>query len=191
MPMWKRWNRVLLCALLAGCATQPPSDRSSPEERGDLEVKYHYALEAMRQGDLAGAEPQLQALTREQPRLAGPWLNLCIVYSETGRLEKALEACRQALRQNGAMNQARNLMGILYRRMGRFQEARESYRMALQQDPEYADAHYNLGILFDLYLQDNRLAIQHYERYLELTGNSDKRVKRWISQLNKELNKSR
>lgn len=193
MPMLKRWNRALLCALLlTGCATQPPADRSVPEKRsGDQQVKYHYALEAMKQGDLKGAEAQLLALTRKQPRLAGPWLNLCIVYSETGRQEAAQKACQQALQHNGAMNQARNQLGIVYRRMGRFQDARQIYQMALQQDPEYADVHYNLGVLFDLYLQDNRLAIQHYQRFLELTGNSDKKVKRWIAQLNKELNKSR
>ncbi len=194
MSMSKHWSRILLSGalLLSGCAGTPPPGRETPQARpSDYRVKYHYALEAMKQGQLERAETQLQLLTREQPQFAGPWLNLCIIYSETGRLERAQQACQQALKRNSRMNQARNQLGIVYRRMGRFQDARRIYQMALQQEPDNADVNYNLGVLFDLYLQDNGLAIQHYQRYLELTGNRDKKVKRWIAQLNKELNKSR
>ncbi len=195
MPILKRFSKTTLFGavlLAAGCATSPPLERSSSrEEPSDYQVKYHDALEAMKQGQLENAEPQMLALTREHPRFAGPWFNLCIIYTKTGRFAEAEKSCQQALKQNGEMNQARNQLGIVYRKQGRFGEARRIYRMALQQDPEYAQVHYNLGVLFDLYLQDNTLAIQHYQRYLDLTGDKDKKVKRWISQLNKELNKSR
>jgi len=195
MPISKQFSRAALFSVMmlaAGCATSPPAGRS-PSAAGpsDYQVKYHYALEAMKQGQLESAEPQMRALTREHPRFAGPWLNLCIIYTETARLTEAEKVCQLALKQNGKMNQARNQLGIVYRKLGRFEDARRIYQMALQQEPEYAQVHYNLGVLFDLYLQDNTLAIQHYQRYLDLTGDKDKKVKRWISQLNKELNKSR
>ncbi len=194
MPILKHFNKTVLfgIALLAGCATSPPVERGTSQPRSsDYQVKYHYALEAMKQGQLESAEPQMKMLTREHPQFAGPWLNLCIIYSETARLAEAEKACQQALKQNGKMNQVRNQLGIVYRKQGRFEDARRIYEMALQQNPESARIHYNLGVLHDLYLQNNDLAIRHYQRYLDLTGNKEKKVKRWISQLNKELNKSR
>jgi len=194
MHILKHFNKIVLfgVVLLAGCATSPPAERGTSQPRSsDYKVKYHYALEAMKQGQLENAEPQMLALTREHPQFAGPWLNLCIIYSKTARFADAETACQQALKRNGKMNQARNQLGIVYRKQGRFEDAQSIDQLALQQDPEYARTHYNLGILFDLYLQNNDLAIKHYQRYLDLTGNKDKKVKRWISQLNKELNKSR
>ncbi len=194
MPILKHFNKTALLGvvILAGCATPPPVEHGTSQPRSsDYQVKYHYALEAMKQEQLESAEPQMLALTREYPQFAGPWLNLCIIYSKTARFPEAENACQQALKQNGKMNAARNQLGIVYRNQGRFEDARNIYQMALQQNPEYARAHYNLGVLFDLYLQNNDLAIRHYQRYLDLTGNKDKKVKRWISQLNKELNKSR
>jgi len=192
--MWKPCGRGLLltAVLLAGCASPPPVEHGASRERpADQEVKYHYALEAMKQGHAEEAETLLTQLTREHPELAGPWVNLCIIYTAQERLGEAEKACQRALRNNDRLNAARNQLGIVYRKQGRFQDARRIYQMALQQDPRDAQVCYNLGVLFDLYLQDNELAIQYYQRYLELTGNRDKKVKRWIAQLNKELNKSR
>ncbi len=194
MPMWKPCSRTLwlVAMLLAGCASPPSVERDASRERpADQQVKYHYALEAMKQGQLKEAESRLALLTREHPELAGPWANLCIVYTREERLEEAEKACRQALQRNDELNSVRNQLGIIYRKLGRFQDAQRIYQAALQQDPSDAKVYYNLGVLFDLYLQDNELAIQYYQRYLELTGNRDKKVKRWIAQLDKELNKSR
>ncbi len=191
MPISKAFSKIVLFSallLVASCATSPSGERSASEpQSSDHQVKYHYALEAMKQGQLESAEPQMLALTRQHPHFAGPWLNLCIIYTETARFTEAEKACQQSLKQNGKMNPARNQLGIVYRRQGRFEDARRIYQMALQQNPEYAQVHYNLGVLFDLYLQDRDLAIEHYQRHLDLTGNKDKKVKRWISQLNKEL----
>ncbi len=195
MPMLKHFSRTALFGMaiaVAGCATSPPGERHvSQPSTSDYQVKYHYAIEAMKQGHPESAEPQLQLLTREHPRFAGPWINLCIIYSDSGRLSEAEQACQQALKNDGKMNQARNQLGIVYRKQGRFDDARRIYQMALQQDPDDARVHYNFGVLYDLYLQENEIAVQHYQRYLDLTGNRDKKVRRWIGQLKKELNKSR
>ncbi len=188
-PCGKGW--LLGVVLLAGCATPPMEPDSSRARPADQEVQFRHALEAMKQGRLQEAERPLLLLTRENPGLAGPWANLCIVYSKTERLEKAEEACREALRRNPELNAVRNQLGIVYRKQGRFQDARQIYQEALQRDPDDARVCYNLGVLFDLYLQDNEQAIRYYQRYLELTDHGDKKVKRWISQLNKELNKTR
>jgi len=192
--MLKMYSKVLLpgVVLLTGCATPSPVENSAIQtESSNYEMKYNYAIEFMKKDQLDKAEPQMAALTRDHPQFAGPWINLCIIYSEARRFSDAETACQQALKKNGKMNQARNQLGIIYRKQGRFEDARRIYQESLQQDSEYPQAHYNLGILFDLYLQDSELAIKHYQHYLDLAGNKDKKVKRWIRQLNKELNKSR
>ncbi|HRI18563.1 MAG TPA: hypothetical protein PL196_08585, partial [Burkholderiaceae bacterium] len=49
--------------------------------------------------------------------------------------------------------------------------------------PDYAAATLNLGILNDLYLGDNRRALELYERYLELSPAGDTQVSKWVVDL--------
>ena len=78
-------------------------------------------------------------------------------------------------------------LGLVYRRLGRFKEAEAAYMQALTADPAYAPAYLNLGVLCDLFLQDPQRALQSFEKYQELSGNSDKRVATWIAELKGRL----
>lgn len=49
------------------------------------------------------------------------------------------------------------------------------YQRALDKKPTLARAHLDLGLLFDTYKQDYVRAIYHYQRYLELQPDSEKR----------------
>ncbi|MGH8222819.1 MAG: tetratricopeptide repeat protein, partial [Woeseiaceae bacterium] len=79
-----------------------------------------------------------------------------------------------------------NQLGMLSRRKGEFEEAEAAYLKAVTADPEYALAHYNLGVLNELYLQRLDVALQHFERYQELSG-EDEQVTKWIADLKRRI----
>jgi tetratricopeptide (TPR) repeat protein len=177
--------------LVAGCATT--SDRSSAQASAEvspaLESQYRQALAAMKTKQWKVAIPGLEAITRQNDRLSGPYLNLGIAYANTGDMDKAMAALQDAVERNPGNPLAYNQLGILYRRAGRFDEARQMYEHALQADPACADAHWNLGILQDIYLQQPGQALEHYERYRQLTGSDDPHLRLWIADLRQRTRK--
>ena len=79
----------------------------------------------------------------------------------------------------------------MLRQRGQFAQARKAYEKALGINAAYASAHLNLGILNDLYLQNLDTALQHYQRYQVLTGDSDKQVAKWIIDLERRVQASK
>jgi len=66
---------------------------------------------------------------------------------------------------------------------GKFDDARRQYRKALDADPDYALAHLNIAILYDLYLQEPKEALPHYQAYQQLLPAEDGVVAKWIIEL--------
>lgn len=178
---------VLLLSLwaFAGCTSTPESLSSSAEQITLPE--YREALSLMQEEQFQSAEPLLLELTRDHPELAGPWVNLGIVYTRVGRTEDAYSSLLQAIERNSKSAPAYNQLGILHRQAGRFEEAREAYQHALESVPDYSYAHLNLGVLYDLYLQQPAMALEHYQRYQELSQEEDRRVSLWITELERRL----
>ena len=65
------------------------------------------------------------------------------------------------------------------------------YEAALAVAPDDPDTHWNLGILHDLYLPDTGQALQHYERYRQLTGSDDRQLQAWIADLMQRIEGAR
>ena len=150
-----------------------------------VQDSYRQALDRMQAGQWPEARQLLEDMTAVQATLAGPWLNLGIVYTRLGEPDAAERAFRRAIENNPGNPVAYNQLGILYRRTARLDAARDTYNAALDTTPDDPDTHWNLGILHDVYLPDARLALYHYERYQQLTGSDDAQLMAWISELRK------
>ena len=57
------------------------------------------------------------------------------------------------------------------------------FQEALRLSPDDEDVHYNLGILFADHYDDPAQAIEHFQRYLELSQDGGERVRQWIQEL--------
>ncbi|HEY4732631.1 MAG TPA: tetratricopeptide repeat protein [Gammaproteobacteria bacterium] len=155
----------------------------TPDTAMLAQQEYELALEYLHSGHTKNAKQQLLVLTKDHPEFSGPYANLGILYFREGDINAAEQTLNQAVQVNPGNAMAYNQLGILYRHLGRFEDARQAYRHALDINPDYANAHLNMGILLDLYLQDGKQALQHYQRYLELRPNVDKQVSLWLDDL--------
>lgn len=148
---------------------------------------YDEALEALDRSDIVEAELRLEQFILEYPHFPGAYVNLAIVYEHDDRHDEALAALDQALAINPAHATANNQLGIVLRKQGKFAEAEQAYLRALETDPNYALAHHNLGVLLDLYLHRPAEALEHYQRYQELSVEPDAVVGRWIIDLQRRI----
>ena len=189
---------LLLVALAAGCATPSGGPRlDAPRQKAAAPVEapvspvlqqaYNRALAHVQAGRHKEAEQALLAMTKQAPELSGPYANLGVVYYRSGRTKEAIEALKRAIQVNPRRAVYYNELGIVYRQEGKFDDARRAYRKALDADPDYALAHLNIAILYDLYLQDPKEALPHYQRYQQLLPAEDGVVAKWIIELQRRL----
>jgi tetratricopeptide (TPR) repeat protein len=86
--------------------------------------------------------------TKSEPLNADARYNLGIANANLKRYDDAIEAFREALRNNSKYAEAWNNLGDTYRKLNRYKDAIESFRRALRTDPEYADPWNNLGVAY-------------------------------------------
>jgi len=185
-----------LMLLAGGCASLAPESgsgrtagtarpKAEPDApvRPELQSAYNRALSAMRAGQNRDAEAQLKALAAKAPELSGPYANLGLLYRRVGRNAESIAALERAIEINPRRAVYYNELGISYRQEGKFDLARRNYRKAIDIDEQYAPAHLNLAILLDLYLQEPKDALPHYQRYQALVPTEAETVKKWIIDL--------
>jgi len=149
-------------------------------------MQYAQALQLMKSGRDIDAELQLKDLVVGYPQLAGPQLNLGILYMRDSRLPEAEAAFKAALELKPNDAVAGNELGIVERRLGKFAEAEAAYQRTIAAEPNYAPAHLNLGVLYDLYLAQPQKALDEFERYIEIAG-ENKQVAGWVVELRKRV----
>lgn len=150
-----------------------------------VQKRYAQALELMKAEQYEQAIDILREVARSNENLSGPYVNLGIIYLKTGKMPEAEQASKRAIEINPHNPAAHNLLGMLQRQNGLFNEAEQSYQSALATYPDYLHAHLNLGILCDLYLHNIDCALRHYAKYLQLSGDEDKQVSKWLVDLRK------
>lgn len=170
---------------LGGCTTISTQMAVTTAPTAEIKTDYQHALESMQAEQWHTASEQLTQITTRQPSLSGPWVNLGITRTMLGDHTGAETAFKKAIDANSRTIEAYNQLGMLYRRHGRLDEAQFIYEEALRRDPDNSNIHWNLGILYDRYLSNPPRALQHYQRYRQLTGSDDPRLLAWIAGLEK------
>lgn len=190
---------MLLCTtfLLYACAYKSPDTRDDSAtksgrdvigSRAENQLKFDQGIDALAVKDYARAERIFRQLARDNPKLSGPFANLALIQFKQGDLSQARTLVGKAIALNPLQFQAYHLRAQIKLQQGEIHESREDYEKAIALYPDYLNAHYNLALLYDIYLQEIALAIEHYTIYLALLGKDDERTREWINHLKKTLN---
>ncbi|MCP4491437.1 MAG: tetratricopeptide repeat protein [Gammaproteobacteria bacterium] len=150
---------------------------------------YQEALEYISEGNRTNAIKKLQELIKFNASYPGAYINLGLLQIEENRVDEARQTLLIAIDNSHYDAIAYNHLGIIARRQGDYDQALNHYRIALAADPEYANAYLNLGILQDIYLDNSQQALVHFQRYQELSGSNDKKVERWIVDIQNRIKK--
>ncbi len=167
--------------------SEASAEEIAPEPVDFYQQFYAEAVASLKNGDTEQALELLIQVSTDAPDKPYIFTNLGLAYFKLEKLDLAEEAFQEAIIRSNKDAVAYNHLGILQRYKGQFEEARNQYQRALRIDSDYALAHLNLGILFDLYLQDLKLALQHYQRYQALIDKEDSQVAGWIVDIQRRL----
>ena len=79
-------------------------------------------------------------------------------------------------------------LGICYLRKNNYSGAADMFEKVISINPRDADAYYNLGALYETYLNNKKLAIKYYKKYLKFCRDKveKKRIKEWIKHLKEQ-----
>lgn len=171
----------------------PVSEASATEPVPEVEPVDFYqqfyieAVDSLKRGDTEQAIELLMQVSTDAPDKPYVFTNLGLAYFKLKKMDLAEQAFQEAISRSKKDAVAYNHLGILLRYKGQFEEARKRYQRAIAIDSNYAYAHLNLGILFDIYLQDLKMALQQYEKYQALIGEEDKQVAGWITDIQRRL----
>ena len=165
-----------------GVAIEGSSEADARQE------KYELGIEAMSVRDFSAARQIFSEFIRENSQMAGAYTNLALIHFENQEYDQALKLVERAIGLNNRQSQAYNLRAQLLIFSGEVLDARDDYLKAIELNPQYTNAQYNLALLYDLYLQDVRLALQHYEIYMSLISQPDETTQSWIEHLKRTLN---
>ncbi len=174
---------ILSAVLLSACLATTAEKRNDAPVAPQAQATYQRAVIAMKTGQTKRAFRLFNSISKKYPRFAGPQLNIGLMHLQKNRLKKAEAAFKQAIHINRDNAVGHNLLGVVYRRSGKFIEAKEAYEKALSKNSKYANAHLNLGILYDLYMDDLKRALHHYEQYQKFSAHADAKVAKWILDL--------
>ena len=188
---------LLISIVLFSCAEKeiPPEELLEPEievaDTVEIDVrqeKYSTGIAAMSTGDYSNARRIFSEFIREYPDMAGAYTNLALLNFENREYEQALKKANRAIELNPGQSQAYNLRAQIKIINAKILEARDDYLKAVELNPQYTIAQFNLALLYDVYIQDVKLALRHYEIYMSLIQQPDETTQNWIEHLKRNLN---
>lgn len=202
---------LIAVLLFSGCVSNPSKEESEQalsELEGDTAVpfvlipspyqptgtapkqakqEFAQAQGLMKQKQWEQAESTLLLMTETYPELSGPYVNLGIVYIQTGKFDEAVKALEFALETNATNMDAYSQLGLAYREQGLFEQAEATYLRALEAWPHDPSANRNLGILYDLYLGRFAEALERYKLLAQIQGEPTRELRGWIIDLERRI----
>jgi len=179
-------STLAACSMAGGARPSPEEAASAATAAPSPEVQQRYAdLVARLQSGDAAAVADLEKFSAANPDLAGPLLNLGLVRSRAGDDAGARALFERATLVCTHCGPAWNELGVLHRQQGRFADAEQAYLRGIEAESGYAPAYYNLAVLYELYIPRPDLALQNYERYLQIGGAEAQgaEVEKWVADL--------
>lgn len=193
-PAYRRL--LILLAMLALGACGPKTAELRPEQTSiedaapaedqkvtRQQLKFEQGKSALAAGNHAQARRLFGEIIRANPELSGPYANLALIDFKKKKYQTALKQVNRAIELNPSQSQAYHLRAQILLQQGEIKKARDDYQQAIELNPRYLNAHYNLALLYDIYLQEIALAIDHYTIYLSLLGDRDEAIEEWINHL--------
>ncbi|MEK6680463.1 MAG: tetratricopeptide repeat protein, partial [Nitrospirota bacterium] len=92
-------------------------------------------------------------------------------YKAKDMYDDAIASYKKALEINPKDAGSLYNLGLVYVKKGMYREASEATEGAISLDPKLTDAHRNLGLIYYLYLKDNKKAIYHFKKLLQIAPN--------------------
>jgi tetratricopeptide (TPR) repeat protein len=182
-------NLIIIAIFLSSCASTSSestknTSETSPLTQSDSEIQqYRTAITLLNDKNFEEAKKIFTEFSEKRPGLAGAYFNLALIAIQNHEPEEAFKFVNTALDKNPNLAQALNLLGFLEQEQGKIQQAEKHYLEAIKNKNDYAIAHYNIALLYDVYLQDINKAIIHYEKYMKITNNKDKKTADWLEHL--------
>ncbi len=199
--LWCQLRRYLILTLglliISGCQTTAPGKIApqtanlshTPElPNSEQAQRYEKAIKYLQAKDYPSATTILTELSQQRPNFAGSWVNLGLIKLMTKEPVEAKNLVARALTLVPKHPQALNLMGLIATHDRDIKLAEGYYLKAIESSKQYANAHYNLAMLYDIYLQDIRSAVKHYQKYLQYVQIEDKQTQGWVEHLQASLN---
>lgn len=196
-------NRIctlgLAALVAAGCASGPqprdkgeqaPTQQQPSATEGLTQAQqsaFDRGAQALAAGNADSAVSIFEKLVESKPELAAAHANLGTALMMREDEALARSSLQRAVALDPSLVEAQLRLGVLHRRAGNFEKAEAAYKAALEQAPDHRNAHLNLGILYDVYLQRPQQALEHYQRFQELSDQPDKEVATWIADLKQRL----
>lgn len=188
------WVTLLTAAfIVVGCTSTSPRVTGTPatytgSTLTDTEQKtYANALKQLKKGEIEQAEKALIKLAQLHRGNFSLWINLANAHYQTKSFEAASNALSQADSIKPNTPEAHNLSGLIAVEEQDYKAAEQHYLKALSLNKNYPSAHYNLALLYDIFYQDIRSAITHYQLYLTLIPEEDTATASWVEELKLSL----
>lgn len=187
---------VLAALFMSGCQSISPGkisiqDKTTGQSSGlpnsAQAIRYEKAVKHLQTKEYNAAESILTELSEQRPNFAGSWVNLGLIKLMTKKPTEAKAYVERALALIPKHPQALNLMGLIATHDRDIKLAEQYYLKAIENSKQYANAHYNLALLYDVYLQDIRSAVEHYQNYLRYTQVEDQQTQSWVEHLQSSL----
>jgi len=132
---------------------------------------------------------EFKQVLRLKPDFAEVHCNLGAVYNNKGWYDHAINEFKEALRLKPHSVEAMNNLGNAYRGKGWYDQAIEAFKKTLEINPHLAIPHINLAVVYLFQKKNNKKALYHFQRALEIEPNfpQAKDIRDKIEELKKEV----